>query len=76
MNTSKDYFGIHRIISLILVIIPVTCWALGLATRLAEKKYIAAIVRLLLGWNILWICDIINTIINGCRVKICRCLNI
>ena len=76
MNTSRDYFGIHRIVSLVLLIFPLTAWVLGVATRLYEKKYVAAIVRIIIGWNILWICDIIYSVINGCRVKVCRFINI
>ena len=76
MNTSRDYFGIHRIVSLVLLIFPLTAWVLGVATRLSEKKYVAAIVRIIIGWNILWICDIIYSVINGCRVKVCRFINI
>ena len=79
MNTSRDYFGIHRIVSLVLLIFPLTAWVLGVATRLSEKKYVAAIVRIIIGWNgwnILWICDIISSVINGCRVKVCRFIDI
>ena len=76
MNTSRDYFGIHRIVSLVLLIFPLTAWVLGVATRLSEKKYVAAIVRIIIGWNILWICDIIYSVINGCRVKVCRFIDI
>ena len=74
MDTSTDYFGIHRIISLILLIIPLTAWILGVATRIAEKKYIAGVLRIIFGGWILWVSDIISTVMNGCRVKICRCL--
>ena len=74
MNTSSDYFGIHRIVSLVLLIIPFTAWILGVATRLVERKYVAAVLRIIFGGWILWISDIICTIINECNVKICRCL--
>ena len=76
MDTSTDYFGIHRIISLILLIIPLTAWILGVATRIAEKKYIAGVLRIIFGGWILWVSDIISTVMNGCRVKICRCLTV
>ena len=76
METTRDYFGIHRIVSLILLIIPITAWILGVATRISEKKYVAGVLRLIFGGWVLWICDIVNTIMNGCRVKIVRCLNI
>ena len=69
-----DYFGMHRIVSLILLIIPITCWVMGIATRCKERKYVAAVLRFIFGVWILWICDIIVTIGNGCRVKIARCV--
>ena len=74
METTRDYFGIHRIVSLILLIIPITAWILGVATRISEKKYVAGVLRLIFGGWVLWICDIVYTIMNGCRVKIVRCL--
>lgn len=55
----KDYFGLNYIVSLILVIIPVTNFVCSFVTRLAEGRVIAAILRLILGWNIIWILDII-----------------
>ena len=67
-----DYFDLHRIVSIILLIIPLTCWILGVATRFKEQKYVAAIVRIFFGFNIIWIIDIVLTIINGCLVKIAR----
>jgi uncharacterized membrane protein len=55
----KDYFGLEWIVSLILAIIPITSLVLGVLTRFQEKKYVAAVLRLVLGWNIIWILDII-----------------
>lgn len=74
MAKSKgDYFGIDRILSIILAFFPVTALVLGILTRLSEGKIVAAILRFLLGWNIIWICDFILMILNG---KILRVLNI
>ena len=70
---SKDYFGLSYIISVILAIIPITSWVLGWLTRFSEGKIVAGILRLLLGWNIIWICDIICMVINK---SILRLLNI
>ena len=70
---SKDYFGLDRVVSLILVIIPVTSLVCGILTRLKEGKIVAAILRLVLGWNIIWILDIISMLLNG---KIIRVLNV
>lgn len=69
----SDYFGLSYIVSVILAIIPVTSWLLGALTRFSEGKIVAGILRLLLGWNIIWICDIIFMIVNK---SILRLLNI
>ncbi len=58
-NKKSDYFGLSYVVSLILAIIPVTSLICGIITRIMDGKIVAAIVRLILGWNIIWICDII-----------------
>ncbi len=58
MARKGDYFGLGYIVSLILAIIPVTSWVLGFVTRFKEGKIVAGILRLVLGWNIIWILDI------------------
>lgn len=68
-----DYFGLSRLISLILVIIPVTSWICGFITRFQEGKLVAGIIRLVFGFSIVWILDIIFMVMNK---KICRLLNI
>ena len=70
---TKDYFGLDWLVSLILAIIPVTSLILGFLTRLAEGKIVAALLRILLGWNIIWILDIIFMFLNQ---KIFRILNV
>lgn len=55
----SDYFGLGYIVSLILAIIPITSLICGFITRLMEGKIVAALLRLLLGWNIIWIVDAI-----------------
>ena len=59
MAKKHDYFGLGRVVSLILAIIPVTSWILGAVTRFQEKKWVAGIIRLVFGWNVIWILDII-----------------
>ena len=71
-KTSKDYFGLGRVISIILAIIPITALIFGVATRLKEGKFVAGILRIVLGWNIIWLIDIILMITNG---KIMRLIN-
>ncbi len=60
----KDYFGLEWIVSLILAIIPITSLVLGVATRIKEGKIVAGILRLVLGWNIIWILDIVFMFLN------------
>lgn len=72
-KSSKDYFGLGRLVSIILAIIPITALVCGFITRLMEGKIVAALLRILLGWNIIWILDIIFMVLNG---RIMRLLNI
>lgn len=70
---SKDYFGLGRVVSIILAIIPVTSLILGIVTRFKEGKIVAGLLRILLGWNIIYILDLIFVILNG---RIWRLLNV
>lgn len=69
----SDYFGLSRLVSIILAIIPVTAWICGVVTRISEGKIVAGIIRIFLGGWILWILDLIFMILNG---SILRLLNI
>ena len=71
-SKKKDYFGLGRLLSIILAIIPVTSLILAIVTRFQEKKYVAAILRLVLGGNIIWVLDLILMIFTG---KILRLIN-
>ncbi len=73
MAAKKDYFGLDRIISLILAIIPFTAWICGVVTRISEGKIVAGIIRIFLGGWILWVLDLICMIVKG---EICRILNV
>ena len=68
-----DYFGLGRLVSLILAIIPVTAWICGVLTRFTEGKIVAALIRLIGGFTIIWILDLVLMILNG---KILRLLNV
>ena len=70
---SKDYFGLSYIVSLILAIIPVTAWICGAITRFSEGKIVAGLIRLIFGFNIVWILDLILMIVNR---QILRLLNV
>ena len=61
------YFGLDRWVSVILLIIPFTCWFCGVATRLSEKRFVAAILRFFFGGWLLWVIEIILTVMNGCK---------
>ena len=73
MAKKGDYFGLEYIVSLILAIFPITAWVCGIITRIQEGKIVAGIVRIFLGFNILWIIDLIYMIVNK---KIFRLLNV
>lgn len=73
MAGSKDYFGLSWIVSVILAIIPVTSWICGFITRFQEGKLVAGIIRLVFGFTIVWILDLIFMILNK---KICRIINL
>ena len=69
---SHDYFGLGRLVSIILAIIPFTAWILGLVTRFKEGKYVAGIIRIFGGW-LIWILDLIFMVKDN---KIFRLLNL
>ena len=72
-GSSKDYFGYGYLVSVILAIIPVTSLIFGFLTRLKEGKIVAALLRIVLGWNIIWILDLVFMVLNK---KIFRFLNV
>lgn len=65
MAQKTDYFGLSRLVSLILTIIPITNLVCGFLTRLQEGRIVAAILRIVLGWNIILIGDLISMILHG-----------
>ena len=73
MAKGKDYFGLPYLVSVILAIFPVTSFLFGIVTRLSEGKIVATLLRLFLGWNIIWIADIVCMILNG---RILRIVNL
>ena len=70
MARKGEYFGLGRIVSIILAIIPVTSWILGFVTRFMEGKIVAGIVRLVFGFTIIWILDIILMILSGSILRL------
>lgn len=73
MAKRSDYFGLGRLVSLILAIIPPTAWVCGFVTRFSEGKIVAGLIRLIFGFTIIWVIDLVLMIISG---KIMRLLNI
>ncbi len=69
----KDYFGLGRVVSIILAIFPVTAWILGAVTRFMEGKIVAGLIRIIFGFNIVWLIDLVLMVISG---KIMRLLNV
>lgn len=69
----SDYFGLSYVVSLILAIIPITSWILGAVTRFTEGKIVAGILRLILGWNIIWILDLVFMIVKKSIFRILPC---
>ena len=69
---SADYFGLSYVVSLILAIIPVSSLICGAVTRFKEGKILAGILRLVLGWNIIYVLDLINMIV---KKRIFRLIN-
>ena len=68
-----DYFGLDRIVSIILAIIPITSWICGIITRVQDGHIVAAILRIFFGWWIVWLIDLILMIMKG---SIWRLLNV
>ena len=65
MANKGDYFGLSRLVSLILAIIPFTAWICGAVTRFQEGKLLAGLIRLIFGFNIVYIVDLVLMILNG-----------
>ena len=73
MAKKSDYFGLDYIVSVILAIFFVTSWICGIITRIQEGKYVAAIIRIFFGFNIIWLLDLIFMIV---KKEIFRFLNV
>ena len=69
----SDYFGLSYVVSLILAIIPPLSCICGAITRIQEGKIVAGILRIVLGWNVIWLCDLVLMILNK---HILRVLNV
>ena len=72
MAKAHDYFGLNRVLSIILAIIPFTAWILGVITRFKEGKILAGVIRIFGGW-LIWLVDLILMVFKG---HIWRLLNV
>lgn len=68
-----DYFGLGYVVSLILAIIPVTSWILGTITRFSEGKIVAGLLRLVFGFNIVWLVDLVLMIVKKSIWRLLNC---
>lgn len=68
-----DYFGLGYVVSLILAIIPVTSWILGAITRFSEGKIVAGLLRLVFGFNIVWLVDLVLMIVKKSIWRLLNC---
>ncbi|MBQ9786354.1 MAG: hypothetical protein IJW25_02695 [Clostridia bacterium] len=60
MAKKKDYFiSDDRTINIICAILLPVAFILGVITRFQDGKPVAAILRFITGWNIVWILDLI-----------------
>ncbi len=64
MANKSDYFGLGYIVSVILAIIQFTAWVCGFLTRFMEGKIVAGLIRLIFGFTIVWILDLIFMIVS------------
>ena len=64
MAKKSDYFGLGYLVSIILAIIPVTSWICGFITRFKEGKIVAGIIRVVFGFTIVWLIDLILMIVS------------
>lgn len=72
-KSTKPYFGLPRIISLILAIFPFTAWICGAITRFMQGKIVAGVIRLVFGFTIVWIVDLILMITKKDIWKLLNC---
>ena len=73
MAKKGDYFGLDSLVSLILAIIPVTSWICGFITRFQEGKIVAGLIRLIFGFTIVWILDLVFMIMNKKIFRLLDC---
>lgn len=63
-KSSKGYFGLGHLVSIILAIIPITSLICGIITR-AQRGNILGLILNILIFPLFWIIDIITIIVNN-----------
>lgn len=68
MAKKGDYLGLGRIVSIILCLFlgPI----MGIIQRAVDKKWLAVILRVLFGWNLVWLIDFILIIVKGSILRL------
>ena len=61
-KSTKAYFGLSWIVSLILAIIPFTSWILGVVTRFSRGNILGGILNIPFGF-IFWVIDLVTMIL-------------
>lgn len=56
---NKDYFDLNYPLSIVAAIFIPTSWLLGAITRFSEGHWVCGLARLLLGFNVLWVVDLV-----------------
>ena len=62
-KSTKAYFGLPYLISLILAIIPFTSWILGIFVRFSRGNIIGGILNIPFGF-IFWVIDLVTMILK------------
>ncbi len=56
----RAFFGLSFIPTLLLAIFPITCWICGIITCVQREQYFFTFLRVLFGWNIIWLIDVVS----------------
>ena len=64
-KSNQAYFGLGRLVSIILAIIPITSLICGIITAIQNGSWLWAILRIFVGWNIFYIVDLITVLFSG-----------
>ena len=64
--SESDYFNYSHRFSLILCIVPFTSWVFGFLTRFKQGYWVRGIIRVILGFSVIWVIDLVCMIKRGC----------